>query len=89
MVHDMAALTVVLTFIGGVFTFVVMRPLNESIRSLSGAIADLRRDLAAVRDAHHAVTVELVRVDQCAKAAHRRLDELVGSGRRRGGGDQG
>jgi hypothetical protein len=70
-------ISVVAGFIGSVFTYVVLRPLNATITDLHYAIQDLRKDLRDSEERRHMMEIKLAEVDQRARVAHSRLDELV------------
>jgi hypothetical protein len=57
---------------GGAFSYLVLRPLNESIHELKELLRIMKTDV----DAH---AVKLAEVDQRARSAHHRIDRLEGS----------
>lgn len=77
-VNILAAWTVVLGFMGGVFHFAVLKPLNKAIENLDKAIGELRMDLLTAEDRRHEMELKLVEVDQRARSAHHRIDRLEG-----------
>lgn len=76
-VNILASWTVVLGFVGGVFSWVILRPLNKAIDNLDRAIGELRMDLLTSEDRRHQMELHLVEVDQRARAAHHRVDDLA------------
>lgn len=68
----MAQSTIVITFVGGVFSYVVLKPLNKSINKLDSSINKLD-------DKYQAIDVRLVKVEESAKSAHHRIDHIEGS----------
>jgi hypothetical protein len=75
---DMAVqVSIVAGFIGAVFTYVVLRPLNATITDLHYAIQDLRKDLRDSEERRHKMEIKLAEVDQRARVAHSRIDEIV------------
>jgi hypothetical protein len=70
-------ISIVAGFIGGVFTYVVLRPLNATITDLHYAIQDLRKDLKDCEERRHIMEIKLAEVDQRARVAHSRIDEIV------------
>jgi hypothetical protein len=77
-VNILAAWTVVLGFMGGVFHFAVLKPLNKAIENLDKAIGELRMDLLTAEDRRHELELKVVEIDQRARAAHHRIDRLEG-----------
>jgi chromosome segregation ATPase len=77
-VNILAAWTVVLGFMGGVFHFAILKPLNKAIENLDKAIGELRMDLLTAEDRRHELELKLVEVDQRARSAHHRIDKLEG-----------
>lgn len=65
----MAQSTIVITFIGGVFSYVVLKPLNKSIQKLDGSIDGLD-------DKYRELNVRLVKNEESTKSAHHRIDHL-------------
>jgi hypothetical protein len=77
MLESAVKLSVVLGFIGGVFSYVVLRPLNSTMTELRVAVQELRKDLKDSEERRHKIEIKLAEVDQRAKVAHSRIDELV------------
>jgi hypothetical protein len=69
--------SIVAGFVGGVFTYVVLRPLNFTMKDLRLAIQDLRKDLRDCEERRHMMEIKLAEVDQRARVAHSRIDELM------------
>lgn len=69
--------SIVAGFVGGVFTYVVLRPLNFTIKDLRLAIQDLRKDLKDCEERRHMMEIKLAEIDQRARVAHSRIDELM------------
>jgi hypothetical protein len=78
-IHIAASLTVVLGFVAGVFSYVILRPLNKAISKLDTAINELRMDLLTAEDRRHELEVKVAEIDQRARSAHHRIDRLEGS----------
>lgn len=70
-------ISIVAGFIGSVFTYVVLRPLNATITDLRYTIKDLRKDLKDSEERRHMLEIKLAEVDQRARVAHSRIDEIV------------
>ena len=69
-----ASLVSVLMLCGVIFNFSVIKPLNESVRSLRDCIAELRRQLSDTEAKRQKMAERLSRVEALAEHAHRRLD---------------
>lgn len=70
-------LAVIFGFFGAVFSFAVLRPLNNAIVKLEAMIEELRADIRRNEKERHNIEIKLAEVDQRARSAHHRLDELV------------
>ena len=72
-------ISVVAGAIGGLISFlinfVVLRPLEATLARLQLAVDHLAEQLARAEERWHEVDRKLAAVDQCAKSAHKRLDE--------------
>jgi predicted nucleic acid-binding Zn-ribbon protein len=77
-IHIAASMTVILGFVAGVFSYVILRPLNKAISDLNKAINDLRMDLLTAEDRRHELEIKVAEIDQRARAAHHRIDRLEG-----------
>ncbi len=77
-IHTAASVTVVLGFMAGVFSYVILKPLNKAIGNLDEAIGELRMDLMTAEDRRHELEVKVAEIDQRARAAHHRIDRLEG-----------
>jgi hypothetical protein len=76
-IHTAASLSVIFGFIAGVFSYVILKPLNKAIANLDTAINELRMDLLTAEDRRHEMELKLVEVDQRARIAHHRIDDLA------------
>jgi predicted nucleic acid-binding Zn-ribbon protein len=74
----LAAWTIILGFMGAVFQYIVLRPLNHAIENLNGAVKELRNELQTAEERRHEMELKLVEVDQRARSAHHRIDKLEG-----------
>ncbi len=79
-IHTAASVTVVLGFVAGVFSYVILKPLNKAISNLDTAINELRMDLLTAEDRRHELEIKVAEIDQRARAAHHRIDRLEGRG---------
>jgi hypothetical protein len=70
------SITVILGFLGGVFSYFILRPLNNAIVELRVAVKELRSDLLTAEERRHAMEIKVTEVDQRARAAHHRIDSL-------------
>ena len=75
---SMASATVVLGFIWGIFSVAILRPLNNSIVELRDATKELRAEMHENEERRHQQDIKIVEVDQRAKSAHHRIDEILG-----------
>ena len=80
--NSVASASIVLGFCGGAFSFFILRPLNNSIVELRVAVKELRSDLRAGEERRQQLEIKIAEIDQRAKAAHNRLDEIVKRGER-------
>jgi hypothetical protein len=76
LLNNLVAGTVVLSFMGGIFSYVVLKPLNAAIAELKTAIYDLRSSVKANEARWHSLEIKLTQVEQSTKSAHHRLDTL-------------
>lgn len=72
-----AQLTVVLGFCGMVFNYIVIRPLNESLRRLSTILADIRADLSKDKERINRLEGEVAKIEQAVVTAHKRIDDFL------------
>jgi prefoldin subunit 5 len=75
-IKDIASLTGVLVVIWGVFRYAIINPLNVAIESLSEAVKELRKEIKAGEERRHELEVKLTEIDQRARSAHHRIDDL-------------
>lgn len=75
-VGNMAAGTVILTFLGTVFSYVVLKPLNSAICDLRETIRDMRQAIRNNESRWHELDVKITRIAQDTVAAHQRIDTL-------------
>ena len=68
--------TVILTGICGLFNFVILRPLRQTIEDLRSMIADVKKRADDDRKERHMIEIKLARVEDSAKSAHHRIDTL-------------
>ena len=68
----------VLTVLGGLFSYAVIRPLNESIKALKDTVDEMRREIKEGRKQRQELEVHLAEVDQSVRSAHHRIDALEG-----------
>lgn len=77
-IDNLASTTVVLGFAGGVFSYVVLKPLHHAIEKLDKAIGELRLELLAAEGRRHELEVLVAKIEQSARSAHHRIDRLEG-----------
>lgn len=68
----------VLTMIGGIFSYAVIRPLNESIRALKDTVDEMREEIKEGREQRQGLEVQLAKIDSSVRSAHHRIDALEG-----------
>lgn len=72
-----AQLTIVLTFLGALFAFAVLRPLNESIKELRMAINGLRDDFKHNNERLNRLEGAVAKLEQAVVTAHARIDKFL------------
>ncbi|MBR4384526.1 MAG: hypothetical protein IKP64_13335 [Selenomonadaceae bacterium] len=72
-----AQLTIVLGFCGGVFSYLVIRPLNESIKRVEEVLAGIREDLKNDNTRINRLEGEVLEIKYGMQKAHDRLDALL------------
>ena len=76
-----AQLTIVLGFIGGVlggiFNYVVIRPLTSSITILSEAVTELRDNLKNNNERLNRLEGSVERIEKAVVTAHARIDKFL------------
>ena len=78
-IHTVASMTVILGFVAGVFSYVILKPLNKAISDLNRSIGELRMDLLTAEDRRHELEIKVAEIDQRARSAHHRIDRLEDS----------
>lgn len=81
--NNVAAATVVMGFVGGMFSFFILRPLNNAIVELRLTMKEIRTEIRVSEERRQNLEIKLTEVDQRARSAHHRIDELVGAKTRR------
>lgn len=81
--NSVAAATVVMGFVGGMFSFFILRPLNNAIVELRLTMKEIRTEIRVSEERRQNLEIKLTEVDQRARSAHHRIDELVGAKTRR------
>ncbi len=77
-IHYAASLTVILGFIGAVFSYIVLRPLNNAIEDLNKAVGELHMELLTAEGRRHDLELKVAEVEQRAKSNTHRLNRLEG-----------
>lgn len=75
-INSLASTTVVLGFAGGVFSFVVLRPLSMAIDNLNKAVGELRKELLTVENRRHELEKKMVEIDARARSNQHRIDHI-------------
>ena len=73
---DLAPATVVLTFLGAVFSYFILRPLYSAISELRTTIRELREEVRKNEERRHELAIKVAEIDQSSKSAHHRIDTL-------------
>lgn len=68
--------TALLSLLGVIFNFSVLRPLNLSIRALNLTIDELRVQIRELEEKRQMTNERLVKVESSAKSAHHRIDYI-------------
>ena len=66
-------MTALLTFLGAIFNFSVIRPLNHSILNLKDMIIDVRVELRESEKKRQQMAEDLARMNSSLEDAHRRI----------------
>lgn len=72
-----AQLCLVLGFCGTVFNYIVIRPLNDSIRRLGDVIDELREDLKQNNERLNQLEGKVQELAYALQKAHDRIDEFL------------
>ena len=75
-----AQLCLVLGFCGGVFNYIVIRPLNDSIKALGEIVNDLRSDLKYNNERLNQLEGAIDRIEKAVVTAHARIDKFLHEG---------
>jgi len=73
---DMVSLTVILTFLGGLFSYTVLRPLNKAIQELRSLVLHIQDRLDEDREEWHKLRERMAVAEQSLKRLHERLDSI-------------
>ena len=63
--------------IGAVFHFAVLRPLDNSINRIEKMLDKFEERADKEEDARHQIEVKIAEIDQRARSAHARIDEVT------------
>lgn len=66
--------SVILTALGGLFVFAVVKPLNNAINELRTLIAEVRADLKSNNERVHRLEGEIREMKYAVQKAHDRID---------------
>lgn len=75
-----AQLTVILTFLGGLFSYFVMKPLNDTLKDLRVAIGKLSDVQHLQSDRLNRLEGAVERLEKAILNAHDRIDKFLGEG---------
>lgn len=65
----MVQMTVIMSFIGSVFSYVFLKPINTSIQELT-------KTLKEMQESQHTMDKRLIRNEESTKSAHHRIDSI-------------
>ena len=71
-----AQITIILSFFGAAFSFVILRPLQSSMTELKSSIDKLSAKFEKADERHRSLEVRVEGIDQRARSAHHRLDTI-------------
>lgn len=74
----LASWTIVLGFVGGVFSWIILRPLNSAIENLNKAVKELRMELLTAENRRHELELKVAEIEQRSKSNTHRLNRLEG-----------
>ena len=77
-IEEILSVTAVLGVIWAIFSYVILRPLNQSISALGDAIRELRSEIKVADERRHQLEIKIAEIDQRARSAHHRLDSREG-----------
>ena len=67
---------VIAGFFAGAFSYIVLKPLNQSIDGLKVIVAELKDELRYSEQRRHELQERVVKVEASAASAHHRIDRL-------------
>lgn len=68
--------TVIVLFFAGVFNYVILTPLNKSIKTLQTTINEINKDAKEREEKRIAMDLRLVKCEESTRTAHHRIDHL-------------
>jgi DNA-binding transcriptional MerR regulator len=71
-----AQITIILSFFGAAFSFMILKPLNTAIKELKEAIDKLSAKFERVDERQRLLEVRVAELDQRTKSLHRRVDVI-------------
>jgi hypothetical protein len=71
------SLTLIFGFAAGVFSYVVLKPLNKAIGALEKAVWEFRKELRSSEIRRNEMEKQLITIDNKANRAHERIDDLT------------
>lgn len=72
-----AQLTIVLGFCGGFFSYLVIRPLTDSIKRIENILGDVRDELKHNNERLNRLEGELSELKRAVQRAHQRIDDFL------------
>lgn len=71
-----AQVTIILSFFGAAFSYMILRPLNASINELKASIDKLSSKFERADERQRSLEVRVAEIDQRARSAHHRMDVI-------------
>lgn len=75
-INTVAQSVAIAGFFGGAFSYVVIKPLNQSIASLKMVVQELKEELRYSESRRHELQERVAKVEASASSAHHRIDRL-------------
>lgn len=72
-----AAQSTVVLFLCGIFKYVILNPLDRSIKSLQKMLEAMRDEEKQREEKRQAMDLRLARAEESIKSAHHRVDQII------------
>lgn len=77
LIQMVGVIVAILSLCGVIFNYAVIKPLSASIRELRELIKSTREYIRGVEEKRQNMAERLAKVEESAKSAHHRLDDLT------------